>query len=313
MNLPTLIEEKIKEFDTIIIHRHVLPDGDAYGSQLGLKYLIEKNYPNKKVYAQGNNIGYLDFIGKMDEPIADNLYNEALVIVTDCANVERIDDQRFSQGKYLIKIDHHPDATPYGDLSWVDTSFTSASEMVGYLAIQANWEITQQAARTIYHGICTDSGRFYFEGTSSRTFEVAAKLFETKFDFKELYNTMYLQTFEDLAAKSELINQAVVTEYGVGYIIIKDEFIKKHNFKYEDSGKFSNLLKGVAGIDIWIVFSIREDGKYRVEFRSKDLQINGIAAKWGGGGHRLAAGAIIDNLEQAMEIVADANELIKGN
>ncbi|WP_031542145.1 DHH family phosphoesterase [Mesoplasma photuris] len=313
MNKPALIRDQIEKFERIIIHRHVIPDGDAYGSQLGLKYLITSNYPNKEVYVQGEDINYLKFIGLMDKPIADELYKNALVIVTDCGNVERIDDQRFSLASKIIKIDHHPDATPFGDISWVDTSFTSASEMVGFMAKELDWEISKEAARVIYHGIVTDSGRFMFRGTTSRTFEVAATLFATGFDFEELYHTMYERTFTDLELESELISNAKITEYGVGYIVLTDEMVKKYNLRYDENGKYSNLLKGIKGIHIWLTFAIREDGRYRVEFRANNIQINQIAVKWGGGGHALAAGAIVDNLDQALQIVEDANQLMKEN
>ncbi|WP_026389204.1 DHH family phosphoesterase [[Acholeplasma] multilocale] len=311
MNYLSLISEKIQEYNKIIIHRHIIPDGDAYGSQLGLKYLITSNFPDKQVFVQGEDIEYLKFIGLMDEKISDDFYKDALVIVTDCGNVERIDDQRFSLAKEIIKIDHHPDATPYGDISWVDTTFTSASEMVGYLAKELNWIISPEAARVIYHGICTDSGRFLFRGTTSRTFEVCARLFEEDFDWQELYNNMYESTFEDLELRSELITTAKVTDQGLGYIILTDEMVKKYNIRYEENGKFSNILKNIKGIDVWITFAIREDGRYRVEFRSKELTINSIAVKWGGGGHALASGAIIDNLDQAMQVIDDMNELIR--
>lgn len=310
MTIYKQIKDVIEKYDKIIILRHIIPDGDAYGSQLGLKELIKTNYPNKEVYAFGEEIEYLKHAGKPDEFIDESVFKEALVIVTDCGNVERIDNQNYAKGAYLVKIDHHPDATPYGDLSWVDVTYTSASEMVGDLAINNQWEITPVAARVIYHGICTDSGRFLFGGISPRTFEVAAKLIGTGFDVSEMYKTMYKRSFPVLALQSELIASAKVTDHKVGYVILTDELIKKYNLSYDENGKFSNLLKDIEGIDIWITFSIREDGKWRVEFRSNNLAINALAVKWGGGGHKLASGAIIDNLEQVMQIVADANQII---
>jgi bifunctional oligoribonuclease and PAP phosphatase NrnA len=307
------IQEIIEQHQTIILHRHIIPDGDAYGSQLGLKELIKKNYPEKQVFAVGNNINYLQFIGSMDLNVPDSVYEKALVIVTDCGNVERIDDQRFNKGNFLMKIDHHPDATPYGDYSWVDTSFTSASEMVGYLAMQLNWKITPNAGRIIYHGILTDSIRFSIQATTPRTLEVAAHLLKTGFNLDELHQTMYRRRFEDLALQSELIKGAKITKQGVGYIILTDELVHKYGLRYDENGKFANLLSGIEGIEIWLTFAIREDHQWRVEFRSRALAINQIAVKWGGGGHKLAAGAIIQNLDQAQQIVEDANQLIKEN
>lgn len=310
MEIINKIIESIEQYDKIILLRHILPDGDAYGSQLGLKDLIKTNYPHKEVYAFGEEVGYLKFVGEFDQVADHSIFNNALVIVTDCGNVERIDNQHYNQGSMLIKIDHHPDATPYGHISWVDTSYTSASEMIGYLAIQANWTINASAARVIYHGICTDSGRFMFGGITPRTFEVCAQLLKSNFDIHHLYKTMYQRTFESIKLQSEVMQTAKVSDHRVGYLILTDEVMQNHNLSYDDNGRFSNALKDIKGIDIWITFSAREDKSWRVEFRSNELAINDLAVKWGGGGHKLASGAIIDDLEQAMQIIKDADNII---
>ena len=123
------ILEKIKAYDTIIIHRHMKPDPDALGSQMGLKYLLEKHFPDKHIKAVGFNEPTLTWLAKMDT-VEDSDYQGALVIVCDTANTARIDDKRYDKGDYLIKIDHHPNNDQYGDLAWVDTNSSSASEMI---------------------------------------------------------------------------------------------------------------------------------------------------------------------------------------
>ena len=123
------IIDKIKQYETIITHRHVRPDPDAYGSQFGLAELIRANYPEKKVYTVGEHDDSLSFLA-MPEQIDDAVFEGALVIVTDTANTERVDDQRYNKGAYLIKIDHHPNDDAYGDLLWVDTNASSCSEMI---------------------------------------------------------------------------------------------------------------------------------------------------------------------------------------
>ncbi len=119
----------IKQYETIIIHRHVRPDEDAYGSQAGLAAIIKQSFPNKKVYIVGEEDPSLNYLAKMDT-VADEQFNGALVIVCDTANTERIDDQRYLLGEKIIKIDHHPNNDVYGDLQWVDTNASSASEMI---------------------------------------------------------------------------------------------------------------------------------------------------------------------------------------
>ena len=123
------ILEKIKAYDTIIIHRHQRPDPDAIGSQVGLKEILKTNFPDKKVLATGVNEPTLSWIAEMDK-VTDQDYEGALVIITDTANTPRIDDNRYDKGDFLIKIDHHPNDDAYGDLLLVDTTASSASEIV---------------------------------------------------------------------------------------------------------------------------------------------------------------------------------------
>ena len=119
MTLFQAILEKIKAYDTIIIHRHQRPDPDAIGSQIGLKEILKTNFSDKKILATGVNEPTLSWIAEMDE-VPDNDYEGALVIVTDTANTPRIDDDRYDKGDFLIKIDHHPNDDAYGDLLLVD-------------------------------------------------------------------------------------------------------------------------------------------------------------------------------------------------
>jgi phosphoesterase RecJ-like protein len=101
-----IILNKIKQYDKIIIHGHIRPDGDCYGAQFGLKDLILSSFPKKKVYVVGETSEYVSFVGQVDQ-IPDSEYNGALSIVVDTATKDRISDQRYLLGKEVIKIDHH--------------------------------------------------------------------------------------------------------------------------------------------------------------------------------------------------------------
>ncbi|AHI52898.1 DHH family phosphoesterase [Spiroplasma culicicola] len=311
MQLLKQIENEIKDFDTIIIHRHVNPDGDAYGSQLGLKWLIEQNFKDKRCYAVGESIEWLNYVGSFDVIEDDNIFHNSLVIVTDCANVERISDQRFTLAKKVIKIDHHPNITEYGDLMWVDTSYTSASEMVGYLAIQLGWEIPQKAARAIFNGIVTDSGRFMYRGVSPRTFDVASKLLSTGFDLDELYRNLNTKKLSDLEFTNYIFNNFKLSSNGLASIVVPISEMDKHGLSAEVMNKYANTLAGFEEIKMWITFSERTDGQYRVEFRSSKTIVNELAVKYGGGGHALASGAIAPDLETVNKIIEDADQLLK--
>lgn len=129
MNVQEEILTAIKEYQTIIIHRHQRPDPDALGSQVGLAEILRASFPEKAIYQVGGPVEGLDYLAEMQE-ISDEVYKNALVIVTDTANSPRVSDQRYANGAKLIKIDHHPNDEPYGDLVWVDTTASSCSEMI---------------------------------------------------------------------------------------------------------------------------------------------------------------------------------------
>ena len=141
MTITEEILQMIKQYDRIIIHRHMRPDPDALGSQCGLAEILRGSFPEKDVYQVGGPVEGLAFLAEMDE-ISDDLYNGALVIVTDTANAPRISDDRYRFGDKLIKIDHHPNDDPYGDLLWVNTQASSCSEMIADFAFAENLTVT---------------------------------------------------------------------------------------------------------------------------------------------------------------------------
>src|SRR5699024_1477262 len=167
---------KIKEYETIIIHRHVRPEPDTIGSQVGLKKIIQETYLNKYVYAVGEEDPSLYFLAQMNE-ITEDINIVALILVCDIAIIIRLCDCRYEIGDYIIKIDNHHNSDNYGDFNWVDIEASSTSELIYELASHnETLQMTDEAARLIYAGIIGDTGRFLFPSTSPKTFHYAAEL-----------------------------------------------------------------------------------------------------------------------------------------
>ncbi|MDE6948793.1 MAG: bifunctional oligoribonuclease/PAP phosphatase NrnA, partial [Limosilactobacillus sp.] len=173
----TAIFEQIKKYNKIIIHRHQRPDPDAIGSQVGLAEILRASFPYKQIYVVGKHIPGFDWIGEMDT-IDNQTFDDALVIVTDTANAPRIDDRRFDNGDELIKIDHHPNDEPFGDIMWVEPDASSCSEMIYsfYQRFAKELTLPQKAAHALYAGIIGDTGRFLYPATTPRTMLVAGSL-----------------------------------------------------------------------------------------------------------------------------------------
>ncbi|WP_173918733.1 bifunctional oligoribonuclease/PAP phosphatase NrnA [Halobacillus sp. Marseille-Q1614] len=295
--MKTQIAEAFYNFSTIIIHRHVRPDPDAYGSQAGLAELLKNSFPDKNVYITGDEEPSLSFLARMDK-VTDADYKEALVIVCDTANQARIDDQRYNSGKMLVKIDHHPNVDEYGDINWVDTTASSTSEMIFQL-----WKSTEdlkmndEAARLIYAGIVGDTGRFLFPSTTTETFGAASELVNYNFDRSEMYNNMYSTPINVAKLKGYVLQNFTVHPEGYSTVRLTNEILEKFQVTASETSALVGLLGDMDGILAWAYF-IEEEDQIRVRLRSKGPVINGIAAEHNGGGHPMAAGASAESWEE---------------
>jgi phosphoesterase RecJ-like protein len=304
------ILEAIERFDTIIIHRHVRPDPDAYGSQCGLAEILKESYPKKSIYVVGQNEESLAFLKKMDK-VSDEMYDEALVIVCDTANQERVCDRRYNTGAMLIKIDHHPNEDPYGDIVWVDTDASSVSEMIYEFYLFGKNKgllLNQQGARLIYAGIVGDTGRFLFPSTNVKTFKYAGELVEFGFDFTELYEGLYTTKVNVAHLSGYILQNFTLSENGVASMFIKKDILEKFDVSPSEASQLVGSLGNINGIITWVFF-VEEDDQIRVRLRSKGPTINKVAAKYRGGGHPLAAGASIYSWEEANAVIMDLESL----
>lgn len=305
--------ETIEQYEKIIIIRHVRPDPDAYGSQMGLKELILKNYPEKVVYADGKHDQALSYLGTPDD-ITQKDYQNALIIITDTGNRERIDSTHYLEGAFILKIDHHPDVDHYGDIRWVDTSASSTSEMIVELfeyAQQHNeWQMTNEAARFLFSGIVGDTGRFMYPSTTVRTFKRASELLKYEFDREALFEGMYEIDRKVLNLQGYIYQNFILDESGAAYIKINKEILAEFNVSPAESSQLVSALGDVKGICAWTMF-IEEEDVIRVRLRSKGPVINTLAAEYGGGGHPLASGASVHSWEEADELIEKLKELCR--
>ncbi|MEH7131467.1 bifunctional oligoribonuclease/PAP phosphatase NrnA [Neobacillus drentensis] len=303
---------EIKQYETIIIHRHVRPDPDAYGSQGGLAAILQASFPDKKIYAVGLEEPTLHYMRRLDV-IEDDVYQGALVIVCDTANAERIDDKRYSLGDKLIKIDHHPNEDPYGDLLWVDTSASSCSEMIYEFYLTGKdkgLRMNDEAARLLYAGIVGDTGRFLFPSTTEKTLGYAGELIHYNFSRTELFDKMYELDTNIIKLNGYILQNFEFQKNGVASVRLTKDLLQEYNAKPAEASLLVGTLGNVKGIKAWVFF-IEETEQIRVRLRSKGPVINGVARQFKGGGHPLASGASIyswnevDNVLKALDEVCE--------
>lgn len=303
------ILDKIKEYDTIIIHRHMRPDPDALGSQIGLRDIIRHNFPKKKVLATGFDEPTLAWIAKMDQ-VTDQDYQGALVVVTDTANTPRIDDERYKKGDFLIKIDHHPNDEVYGDLSYVDTNASSASEIVTDFALSCDLLLSTSAARVLYNGIVGDTGRFLYPATTSKTLKIASKLREFDFDFSAMARQMDSFPFKIAKLQGFIFEQLKIDKNGAACVTLTQEDLKRFDVTDAETAAIVGVPGKIDIVESWAIFVEQSDGHYRVRLRSKSHIINEIAKRHNGSGHPLASGANSYSLEENQAIYQEIQEIL---
>ncbi|GAA0429578.1 bifunctional oligoribonuclease/PAP phosphatase NrnA [Lentibacillus halophilus] len=300
------IIEAIKAYETIIIHRHVRPDPDAFGSQAALKDIISESFPSKYVFITGEDDPSLEFLTVMDD-VDDETYQNALVIVCDTANAERISDQRYHLGQQLIKIDHHPNVGPYGDILWVDTEASSTSEMIYDLYLFGKDDglvMTDESARLIYAGIVGDTGRFLFPSSTKKTFQHAAELVAYNFDRSRLYDGLYRMKDNIARLRGYVLQHFTRSASGMSTVVLTKDMLDSYGVLPMETGQLVGVLGDIQGVKAWAFF-IEEDDLIRVRLRSNGPVVNGIASAYNGGGHPMAAGASISTWEQMEHIMSD--------
>ncbi len=301
---------RIQAYDTIILHRHSKPDGDAMGSQIGLKHILKENFPEKTVYAVGDDPRFFGFMddSQMDE-IPDSVYENALAVILDCGASALICDNRYTLAKETVRIDHHIFCETIAGTEVVDTSFESCCGMVAALARESGLRLTPIAAQSLYTGIVTDSGRFRYDGTTARTHSLAAWLLEQNFDTNELFRNLYADSYESKRLKAQFILKIQFTPKGNAYIYTtKKEFQQYGADLFTISRGMTNTMADMKGVNIWANFTESDNG-ILCELRSNRYTIQPIAVKYGGGGHAKACGATVPDKETVIAMLNDLDKI----
>ena len=310
------IFNKIKEYDRIMIFRHVRNDGDCVGATKGLKAILKLTWPEKEVHLIDHDTAkYLEFMGPEDPEVADEIYQSALGIVLDTASEARISNKKYTLCKELIKIDHHIPLENYGNLQWVEEERSSCCEMIVdfYNTFKDTLKIDSEAATYLYTGMVTDSGRFKYSGISGETMRCAGTLLDIGVDTDTLFARLYLEAFEYLKFKAHIYQKMQVTENGVAYIYIDKAMQEQFNLSLEQASACVGTLDSIRGCICWMALIDNGDeaGSIRVRLRSRFVHINSIAEKYRGGGHACASGATVYGQEEVLSLLADADALVK--
>ncbi|MBQ6256840.1 MAG: bifunctional oligoribonuclease/PAP phosphatase NrnA, partial [Clostridia bacterium] len=288
-------------------------DGDCMGASKGLKEMIKATFPDKEVLlVDGQHSDYLAFLGEDDGPVPDETYRDALAIVVDTSNRDRISNPKFALCREVIKIDHHIETDPYGDLNWVEEERSAACEMIAdlYVSFRDQWILTTQAASYLYLGMVTDSGRFRFSSVTGDCMRLAGEMLDAGVDTERLYAQLYLMDYEAVKFKAYVYEHMERTENGVAFIHVTGDMRRQFGLSLETASSVVSYLENIKGCLCWLAFIDSDDLKEgtRVRLRSRFMTINQVAERHHGGGHACAAGATVYGREEMLALIQEADE-----
>ncbi len=305
-----LLHELIKAHDTITIFGHVFPDGDCYGSQIGLKEAIKATYPSKQVFALGSGFPlFHNLISPMDQ-IDEAVIKQSLALVLDVADAPRIEDQRYALAPVVFKIDHHIPLYNFGHHQWIDTTMIAVAEMITTFISSYDYQQSIAGSQALALGLITDSGRFLYGNLTPNIFISMATLIDFGANLRLIYDTLYQRSFENMAFESFVYQNYKTTESGFIYCVIRrPELERLHVTPIEAAGRV-NLLANIRHYPVWAFF-VENTNEIRVEFRSIGPDVQTIAFHYGGGGHLQASGCRLVSFDQIENVIDDVNNMLE--
>lgn len=300
------ILKKIKEYDNIVIARHIGPDPDALASEIALRDSIKLTYPKKKVYAVGNSVSKFKYFGDLDR-IDDHNLNKPLLIVLDVPNKSRLDGVNYEIYDYVIRIDHHPSVEKIANLELVDVSSSSTCEIITEMIKDSKLRMNESIASNLFLGIVADSDRFLLSTTTTRTFNLVNYLISKyNLDIKKLYNSLYERPINEVRFQSYIALNMVITENNFGYIKLDKKIMDEYNVDSSAASNMVNNFNFIKELYCWAFSSYDEKHDiYKINIRSRGPVINTVAQNYNGGGHMYASGARIHNEEDVDKLFND--------
>ncbi|MCS4537017.1 bifunctional oligoribonuclease/PAP phosphatase NrnA [Mycoplasma sp. CSL7475-4] len=305
---------KNPKYKNIVIFHHTRPDGDCLGSQHGLAQMIRDNFPDKKVYTPGDNVGTYDFMDYKFDPLETIDFSDSLAIVVDASSSDRIVHGDLLLGDKFsakLRIDHHPNGSDVEyDYLFVDEHYVASAEQVAHIAYDANWKLSQKAAKHTFLGIVTDSGRFLYQDTSARTFKLAAFLEEQgNVESWKLHKELGKRSLKDIKYIGHILSH-FQKDGRVLYFIANKQVQEEFGFDELKAAIFVNELANIDDNSCWAFFVEQSDGSVRCRLRSNGPLVNEVANLYNGGGHANAAGCNISSFDEVKDVLKHLNDAI---
>jgi phosphoesterase RecJ-like protein len=299
-----LIESKQK----FAITSHIRPDGDGLGSSLGLYWLLRALDKDAEIITRDSvPQAYQKLPGAQEirvTPRIDKQYDAVFVI--ECSDVERpgiVDLEK----QFVVNIDHHSTSALFGNINWIDSTASAVGEMIYNLCKATGVRVTKEMAECVYTALVTDTGSFHYSNTTERTFKVASELVRAGVKPAKISQAVFASyRWSKIELLSEVLATARRDASGrVAWMRQTLEMQERAGAIDEDGDGFVNYPLTCGTVEAVALLKESAPGVYRTSLRSKgDINVARIAEKFGGGGHRNAAGCTLygdwDEAEQTI-------------
>jgi bifunctional oligoribonuclease and PAP phosphatase NrnA len=299
------IADALRRHDRFLIVTHENPDGDALGSMLASSLALRQLGKDAVMYLPGrtplpSEYGFMPLADLVREPPVDAA--ERVLLAVDCAKEERIgDDAARSRAPLTVNVDHHHDNTRFGDLNLIVADASSTGEVLRDVFAELGVELTPELAEPLYIALVTDTGRFQYANTTPKSLRLAAELVEAGADIHEVFQQVYESLeFAKLKLLARALDRAEVLEGGriVVSHLLRSDFGEVGATEPYSEG-IIDYLRAVEGAELAVLIreQLSEDAAtYKGSLRSSidELDVSAIARRFGGGGHRQAAGFSTD-------------------
>lgn len=314
MNTPQSIAELIKKSKNIVIIPHVAPDGDCLGSILALKEMISQLGTTEKIDAVITGkipdiYTFLPGINTLKKTNDGSIYRTYdLAIALDCAAKDRLGDatELFNSAKNSINIDHHISDEGFADIDWIEPNASATGEVLFGLINALEVKLTESIATNLYTAILTDTGGFKFENTRPATLRICADLVEAGANPVEIYKECYeSKPLAMVKLHARAIDKAIYAEDNkIVYTTITRKLLEELKATDDHIDGITEALRQINSVKVALVFKETMKGSTKVSFRSNGLDVCEIASFFGGGGHKLAAGCLLEkNIEESVHDV----------
>ena len=294
------IIEALRGHQTFCIVGHIRPDGDCIGSQLALAMALQNE--GKQVVCWNEDaapakLKFLDPDGRFQKPRSGESFD--CVIAVDCASFERLGRAGACIGgrKLFINIDHHESNTRYADLNWVSAREPSSGELIYRLLKIARWPVTRPMADNLYTAISTDTGSFQYPTPRPGTFHSAAELVTRGANLAKICDEVYQSySLSRVRLLKHVYNKFRLAQNDrIAWFWLKQADFSRTGAVSNDSEGLIDHIRAIEPVVVACVFEELGPELTRVSLRSKSaaINVNEIAAQFGGGGHPAAAGARI--------------------